>query len=94
MKIKNIEKIKEQLSTVMDNSTHGLAPSGFEIQETDFNLDMKDDYYHYDDRRICLAGERKKKVYKIGTKVKVRCIDTNNVCCFFSFPFTRHSYNI
>ena len=44
MKIKNIEKIKEQLSTVMDNSTHGLAPSGFEIQETDFNLDMKDDY--------------------------------------------------
>jgi peptide deformylase len=44
MKIKNIEKIKEQLSTVMDNSTHGLQPSGFEIQETDFNLDMKDDY--------------------------------------------------
>ena len=43
LKIKNIDKIKEQLSTVMNNS-EGLKPSGFEIQETDFDLKMKDDY--------------------------------------------------
>jgi len=43
MKIKNIEKIKEQLSTVMDNSK-GLQAGGFKIQETDFDLKMKDDY--------------------------------------------------
>ena len=36
--------------------------------------DMKDDYYYYDDRRIALIGERKKKTYKIGTKVRVKCI--------------------
>jgi|TARA_R110000796_G_C14447162_1_gene422983 peptide deformylase len=43
MKIKNLEKIQKQLSTVMDNSK-GLKPSGFEIEETDLDLSMKDDY--------------------------------------------------
>jgi peptide deformylase len=43
MKIKNIEKIKEQLSTVMDNSK-GLQASGFKIKETDLDIKLQDDY--------------------------------------------------
>ncbi len=40
-------------------------------------LDMKDDYYHYDEQRLCLVGERRKKTYKIGTKVKIRVTSTD-----------------
>jgi ribonuclease R len=40
-------------------------------------LEMKDDYYHYDERRLSLIGERRKKTYKIGTKVKIRVISTD-----------------
>ena len=43
LKIKNIEKIKEQLSTVMDNSK-GLQASGFKIKETDLDIKLQDDY--------------------------------------------------
>jgi peptide deformylase len=43
LKLKNIEKIKEQLSTVMDNSK-GLQASGFKIKETDLDIKLQDDY--------------------------------------------------
>ena len=43
LKIKNIDKIKEQLSTVMNNSK-GLQASGFKIKETDLDIKLQDDY--------------------------------------------------
>ncbi|MGL4739902.1 MAG: ribonuclease R [Sarcina sp.] len=35
--------------------------------------DFKDDYYAFDDVRLSLVGERTKKVYKLGDKMKVLC---------------------
>lgn len=40
--------------------------------------DMDDDYYHYDEQNLQLLGERKKKVYRIGDRVKIR-VDRANV---------------
>lgn len=35
---------------------------------------MDDDYYNYNERALCLIGERNKKIYRIGDKVNVQLI--------------------
>ncbi|MDD7794793.1 ribonuclease R [Clostridium sp. 'White wine YQ'] len=39
--------------------------------------DLDDDYYIYDEDHLCLIGERKKNMYKLGDEVKVRCEKVN-----------------
>lgn len=38
---------------------------------------MVDDYYHFDEKKLTLTGERTKKVYKIGEIVRVRVVNAN-----------------
>ncbi|MCX7773391.1 MAG: VacB/RNase II family 3'-5' exoribonuclease, partial [Clostridia bacterium] len=35
---------------------------------------LEDDYYTYDERSLCLIGERTRKVFRIGDKVKVQLV--------------------
>lgn len=35
--------------------------------------ELHDDYYNYDERHLCLIGERTKNIYRLGDEVKVRC---------------------
>jgi len=38
---------------------------------------MVDDYYHFDEKKLTLTGERTKKVYKIGEIVRVRVVNAS-----------------
>ena len=48
--------------------------------------DLDDDYYIYDEDHLSLIGERTKKIYKLGDKVKVECVhvDMPNREIFFN----------
>ncbi len=35
---------------------------------------MKDDYYNFDEVSACMVGERTKKIYKMGDKIKIRVL--------------------
>jgi len=35
---------------------------------------MDDDYYNYDEKALCLIGERTRKIYRIGDKLKVQLV--------------------
>ncbi|OOM16346.1 ribonuclease R [Clostridium saccharobutylicum] len=39
--------------------------------------DLNDDYYVFNEAHLSLTGERTKKVYKLGDKVKVECVDVD-----------------
>jgi len=39
--------------------------------------DLKDDYYEYKDTLMSLVGKRSNKVYRLGDKVKVKCINAS-----------------
>ncbi|OAV39259.1 ribonuclease R [Clostridium saccharobutylicum DSM 13864] len=39
--------------------------------------DLNDDYYVFNESHLSLTGERTKKVYKLGDKVKVECVDVD-----------------
>ncbi len=38
---------------------------------------LDDDYYHCDENLMLLIGERKKKIYRVGDKVKIRVVNAN-----------------
>ncbi len=38
---------------------------------------LTDDYYHYDERRHAMIGERTAKVYRVGDEVKVKVAAVN-----------------
>ena len=39
--------------------------------------DLDDDYYIFNESHLSLVGERTKKVYKLGDKVKVQCVNVD-----------------
>lgn len=47
--------------------------------------DLDDDYYVYNESQLSLIGERTRKIYKLGDKVKVQCdhVDIDNREIFF-----------
>lgn len=38
---------------------------------------LQDDYYHYDEDLMILTGERRKKIYRVGDKVKIQVVGAN-----------------
>ena len=39
--------------------------------------DITDDYYFFDEEKFSLIGRRKKKIYRIGSRIKVKIVKTN-----------------
>ncbi len=39
--------------------------------------DLDDDYYIFNEANLSLIGERTKKLYKLGDKVKVECVNVD-----------------
>lgn len=75
VQLKGIVKGFDSFTVVLElpNTVEGL------VHVTSF----RDDYYIYDEENLQLIGERTKKVYKLGEKVKVLCsrveMDTREV---------------
>ncbi len=71
--------MKDKLGETYDGIITGVAPFGFFVQLSELFVEglvhistLTDDYYHYVDKQHCLRGERRKCVFRIGDKVRVR----------------------
>lgn len=51
----------------LDNTIEGFIKIG----------DLKDDYYEYNKQLMCLVGRNTKKVYRLGDKINVKCINAS-----------------
>lgn len=81
--IKKCEYMEEHIGEEFDGIVSGVTNFGVfvELDNTVEGLvhvdNMKDDYYIYDDINVSLTGERTKKTYKMGDKVKIRVLSTD-----------------
>ncbi len=81
--IKKCEFMEDKIGCIFDAHISSVASFGFfaELENTVEGLvrvvDLKDDYYIYDEKNYRLVGERTKKIYKIGDSVKIRVVRVN-----------------
>ncbi|WP_300350381.1 ribonuclease R [Clostridium sp.] len=77
--LKKAEYMKDRIGEIFDGIISSVTGFGafVELSNTIEGLvhvtSFRDDYYIYDEENLQLVGERNKKVYKLGEKVKVIC---------------------
>lgn len=78
--LKKAEFMVDQVGEQFEGIISGITGFGMfvELENTVEGLvrlsSMDDDYYNYDEKSLCLIGERTRKVYRIGDKVNVQLI--------------------
>lgn len=83
--MKKAEYMLDHLNEKSEGIITGVQPYGFYVQldNTVEGLvsvnNMHDDYYSYDQDRLQLVGNRTHRVYRVGMKVKVMCVDANKM---------------
>ncbi|WP_297436449.1 ribonuclease R [uncultured Clostridium sp.] len=90
--LKKAEYMKDKVGMEFDGIISSVTSFGVFVQlpNTVEGLihitDFKDDYYVFDDVRLSLIGERNKKLYTLGDKMKVLCakVDVDNREVYFA----------
>ena len=81
--MKMAEYMSEHIGEEFEGMISSVTQFGFfvELENTIDGLvhmtELKDDYYHYDEKNLMLVGEMTGKTYKLSDKVKVRVISCN-----------------
>ncbi|MDF2503717.1 MULTISPECIES: ribonuclease R [Clostridium] len=76
--LKKAEYMKDKIGEEYDGIISSVTSFGMfvELPNTIEGLvhisDLSDDYYIYDEKHLCLIGERTKKVYRLGDEVRIK----------------------
>src|SRR3989344_3018449 len=84
IKYKQTEYMAERIGRVYDGMITGINERGIFVRENNTFAegmirfrDMKDDYYIYDEKTLTARGQKKKKSYRLGDKVRIKVLRTN-----------------
>lgn len=84
IKYKQVEFMSMQEDRALDGIITGVTDFGIFVEMTATKCegmvrlaDMKDDYYEFDERNFRVIGRRRKKVYRLGDKLRVRVKKTD-----------------
>lgn len=79
IKYKQVEYMSSRLGQKFEGVISGITEWGMYVEEKETKCeglvrvrDLADDYYIFDEKRLALVGQKKKKVYKLGDKVKIK----------------------
>ncbi len=79
IKYKQVEYMSSRLGEKFSGVISGITEWGIYVEEIETKCeglvrvrDLADDYYIYDEKRLALIGQKKKKTYKLGDKVKIK----------------------
>jgi ribonuclease R len=71
--------MKDSVGEEFDGKVISVTPYGLKIRLKEFYVEgflhvslMTDDFYQYDEKKLCLFGIHKKKRFTIGKELKVR----------------------
>lgn len=79
IKYKQVEYMSKRLGNSFEGVISGMTEWGMYVEELETKCeglvrvrDMEDDFYVYNEKKLELVGQKKKKVYKLGNKVKIK----------------------
>ncbi len=84
IKYKQVEYMGKRLGKIFDGVISGMTEWGMYVEEIETKCeglvrvrDMEDDFYVFNEKKLELAGQKKKKVYRLGhhVKIKVKAVD-------------------
>lgn len=81
IRYKQIEYLSEQVGVVFDGVISGLAKWGIYVQEKETLaegmvrlLELKDDYYIFDEKKYAMIGKNTRRQYRLGDKVRIKLV--------------------
>lgn len=84
IKYKQVEFMKEKIGEIFEGIVSGVVNWGLYIEEQTTMAEglvrirnLKDDFYTLDEKHYQLVGQKTKKTYQLGDKMKVRLITAN-----------------
>jgi ribonuclease R len=79
IKYKQVEYMEKRTGEKFDGVISGITEWGIYVEEVETKCeglvkvrDMKDDFYIYNEKKLELVGQKKKKRYRLGDRVKIK----------------------
>lgn len=79
IKYKQVEYMKEKVGNIFDGIISGVSEWGVFVEEPETKSegmvrlkDLGDDFYSLDEKNYCVVGQRTKKKFTLGDKLKVQ----------------------
>jgi ribonuclease R len=79
IKYKQVEYMSKRLGKIFEGVISGITEWGMYVEEIETKCeglvrvrDIEDDYYVYNEKKLELVGQKKKKIYRLGGKVKIK----------------------
>ncbi|MBI4136001.1 MAG: ribonuclease R [Candidatus Vogelbacteria bacterium] len=94
IKYKQAEFMQDKVGQVMDGVISGLAKWGIYVQESETLAEgmvrlneLADDYYVFDEKNYAMVGERTKRRFRLGDRVRIKIIAVNLSQRMIDFAF-------
>jgi len=84
IKYKQVEYMSKRIGKIFDGVISGMTEWGMYVEEIETKCeglvrmrDMEDDFYVFNEKKLELVGQKKKKVYGLGHRVKIKVKEVN-----------------
>ena len=84
IKYKQVEYMSTRLGKSFEGVIGGITEWGMYVEEIETKCeglvrvrDMKDDFYVFNEKKLELVGQKRKKKYRLGDKVKIKVKDVD-----------------
>ncbi len=98
--MKKVEYMKKYIGKVFDTVITNITHFGMFVEIPEklisglVHISTLNDYYHYDEKKNILIGERTGRIFKIGDTIKARVVSADKTTGEIDFEYVGDEYNV